>query len=96
MLRIVRPPPIPLAAEPSVAHLRHSEPSQKENRNDETHDGRCDDGDDQSLFRVEVKGSRVTVEGKPSIIAAELKKGDDVLILRDTGGIPAWSGWRRR
>ncbi len=45
--------------------------------------------------KVEVKGSRVTFAGKPAIIAAEVKKGDNVLTLRDSTGIPAWSGWRR-
>lgn len=44
---------------------------------------------------VEVKGSRVTFAGKPALIAAEVKKGDEVLVLRDQAGIPAWSGWRR-
>lgn len=44
---------------------------------------------------IEVKGSRVTVAGKPAIIAAEVKKGDNVLVLRDNNGIPAWAGWRR-
>jgi len=45
--------------------------------------------------KVEVKGSRATFAGKPSIIAAEVKKGDSVLVLRDSEGIPAWAGWRR-
>jgi hypothetical protein len=44
---------------------------------------------------IEVKGSRVTIAGKPAIIAAEIKKGDNVLVLRDNNGIPAWAGWRR-
>ena len=44
---------------------------------------------------VEVKGSRITYDGKPAIIAAEVKKGDAVLKLRDESGIPAWAGWRR-
>lgn len=44
---------------------------------------------------VEVKGSRVTVMGRPAIIAAEVKKGDALLKLRDEGGFPAWAGWRR-
>jgi hypothetical protein len=44
---------------------------------------------------IEVKGSRVTFAGKPAIIAAEVKKGDNVLVLRDSAGIPVWSGWRR-
>lgn len=46
--------------------------------------------------KVEVKGSRITFDGKPAIIAMELKKGDEVLKLRDDSGFPVWSGWRRR
>lgn len=45
---------------------------------------------------IEVKGSRITYEGKPAIIAAEVKKGDEVLKLRDENGFPVWAGWRRR
>ncbi|MEJ2689653.1 MAG: DNA-binding protein [Deltaproteobacteria bacterium] len=45
---------------------------------------------------IEVKGSRVTFDGKPAIIAAEVKKGNEVLVLRDASGFPLWSGWRRR
>ncbi len=44
---------------------------------------------------IEVKGSRVTFADKPAIIAAEVKKGDNILVLRDSAGIPVWSGWRR-
>jgi len=46
--------------------------------------------------KVEIKGSRVTFDGKPAIIAAEIKKGDEVLKLRDRNGVPVWAGWRRR
>jgi hypothetical protein len=46
--------------------------------------------------KVEVKGARVTFDGKPAIIAAEVKKGDEVLKLRDDSGFPVWSAWRRR
>ncbi len=45
--------------------------------------------------KVEVKGSRVTISGKSAMIAAEVKKGDNTLVLRDSAGIPAWAGWRR-
>ena len=45
--------------------------------------------------KIEVKGSRVTVAGKPAIIAAEVRKGDELLKLRDDRGIPAWAGWRK-
>ena len=46
--------------------------------------------------KVEVRGSRVAFFGKPAIFAAEVKKGDQVLKLRDDDGFPVWSGWRRR
>jgi hypothetical protein len=46
--------------------------------------------------KLEIKGSRVTFEGKPAIIAAEVAKGDSVLVLRDASGVPAWAGWRKR
>lgn len=45
---------------------------------------------------LEVKGSKITFESKPAIIAAEVKKGDHILKLRDENGFPVWSGWRRR
>jgi hypothetical protein len=45
---------------------------------------------------VEVTGSRVTLEGKPAIIAAKVKKGTEVLKLRDEAGRPAWAGGRGR
>lgn len=45
---------------------------------------------------IEVKGSRISFAGKPAIIAGELKKDDQALILRDANGIPVWAGWRRR
>lgn len=50
----------------------------------------------QAKDKVEVKGSRITFGGKPALIAAEVKKGDDILKLRDDAGFPAWIGWRRR
>lgn len=46
--------------------------------------------------KIEIKGSRITLEGKPALIAAEVKKGNEVLKLRDDNGIPVWSGWRRK
>ncbi len=46
--------------------------------------------------KIEVKGSRVSFEGKPAIIASEIKKGAETLRLRDENGFPAWAGWRRR
>jgi hypothetical protein len=43
---------------------------------------------------VTVTGSRVMLDGKPALIAAEVKKGDQVMKLRDANGVPAWSGSR--
>ncbi|MFA5182313.1 MAG: DNA-binding protein [Syntrophales bacterium] len=45
--------------------------------------------------KVEVKGVRTTLAGKSVVLAAEVKKGDSVLVLRDASGVPVWSGWRR-
>jgi hypothetical protein len=39
---------------------------------------------------ITVTGSRVTIDGRPTIIAAQVKKGNEVLRLRDENGIPAW------
>ena len=43
--------------------------------------------------QVEIKGVRTTIWGKPVVIAAEVKKGDKVLVLRNASGVPVWSGW---
>jgi len=45
---------------------------------------------------IEVTGSQVIFEGMPALIAAEVKKRDNVLLLRETSGFPLWSAWRRR
>lgn len=46
--------------------------------------------------RLEVKGSRVSFGGKAAIIASEVRKGDQILTLRDNDGFPVWSAWHRR
>jgi hypothetical protein len=45
--------------------------------------------------KIKVRGSRITFDGKPAIIAAELKKGNEVIKLRDENGYPVWSGRRK-
>jgi len=45
--------------------------------------------------RIEVKGAKAFAAGVPAVIAAEVRKGDSVLVLRDAAGIPVWAGWRR-
>lgn len=42
--------------------------------------------------RVEIRGSRVTLNGRPVIIAADIKQGNLLLKLRDDSGLPYWRG----
>ena len=44
--------------------------------------------------QVEIKGSRLTRNEKRAIIAAEVRKGEEILVLRDSTGRPGWAGWR--
>jgi hypothetical protein len=46
--------------------------------------------------KIEITGSKIIFQGKPAIIASEVKKGEKILSLRDSNGTPLWSGWRRR
>lgn len=50
----------------------------------------------QASDKVDVKGAKVVFNGSPVIVAAEVAKGDQVLVLRDSAGRPLWSGWRRK
>jgi sporulation protein YlmC with PRC-barrel domain len=45
--------------------------------------------------KVTVSGSQVTVSGEPLMIAMTVKRGNEILRLRDQEGIPAWIGWKR-
>ena len=56
----------------------------------ENQDTRINVGD-----KVEIKGSQIVFNGEPTIIAAEVRKGEHVLVLRDENGFPVWAGWRR-
>jgi hypothetical protein len=42
--------------------------------------------------RLEILGSRVTVDNETVLIARQIKKGDNTWTLRDASGRPAWSG----
>jgi hypothetical protein len=42
--------------------------------------------------RVEVRGARTTIGGKPALIAQEVRRGTEVLALRDASGLPLWRG----
>jgi len=39
---------------------------------------------------ITVVGSRVTMDGRPAIVAADITKGNELLKLRENNGIPVW------
>jgi sporulation protein YlmC with PRC-barrel domain len=45
--------------------------------------------------KVIVSGSQVTVHGEPLMIAMTVKRGNELLRLRDKDGIAEWIGWRK-
>ena len=45
--------------------------------------------------KVTVTGSQVIRGGEPSMIAMTVKRGSEVLRLRDKDGVPAWIGWKK-
>lgn len=45
--------------------------------------------------KVTVTGSRITFGDQPSMMAAQIQKGNATLVLRDENGFPMWSGWRQ-
>jgi len=53
------------------------------------------DADLKAGDAVEVRGSRIQIGKKPAILAIEIKRDGDVLVLRDANGTPRWAGWRR-
>jgi hypothetical protein len=45
---------------------------------------------------VQVRGSKVEWDGSTVLLAREVKRGKEVMTLRNEQGIPLWSGGRRR
>ncbi|MGM0545415.1 MAG: DNA-binding protein [Bacteroidota bacterium] len=45
--------------------------------------------------QVAITGSRITYDGSPALIAAEVKREQMTLRLRDRNGYPVWRGWRK-
>jgi len=45
---------------------------------------------------LEIKGSRVTCEGKAVIMASQVARGIELFTLRDEQGRPVWDGWTPR
>jgi|UniRef100_A0A7V6A590 hypothetical protein len=43
------------------------------------------------LDRLDATGSRLNLDGKPALIAQEVKKGDQVMKFRDSSGRPLWA-----
>ncbi|MGA8185625.1 MAG: DNA-binding protein [Terriglobia bacterium] len=46
--------------------------------------------------QIEVTGATAEFRGSQALIAREVKKGSETLVLRDAQGIPKWSRGRRR
>ncbi len=46
--------------------------------------------------RIEVTGSQIMVNNRPIMIASDVTKGDETLVLRDDAGRPAWVAWKRK
>jgi hypothetical protein len=44
---------------------------------------------------ITVRGSRITYADAPALIAAEVQRGNDTLMLRDREGYPEWYSWRQ-
>jgi DNA/RNA endonuclease YhcR with UshA esterase domain len=40
--------------------------------------------------QVEVTGSKVKFQGVDTIFAREIKRGNEIMVLRDKGGQPVW------
>ena len=42
--------------------------------------------------KVEVKGVKTVLDGQIIFLAGQVRKGDEVLMLRDDNGVPLWAG----
>jgi hypothetical protein len=42
---------------------------------------------------IEVVGSQLTVDGNPLMLAREVTRNGDVMVMRDEKGKPVWVGW---
>lgn len=45
---------------------------------------------------VELTGVKTVIRGRDAFIVSEVKRGGEVLQLRDGNGRPLWAGWRRQ
>lgn len=49
-----------------------------------------------NLDQIQVTGSRIMIQGKPAMIAGEVRKGSQILKLRNEQGQPLWRGISRQ
>jgi hypothetical protein len=42
---------------------------------------------------IEVLGSQVVVDGAPILLAREVTRNGDIMMMRDEHGKPVWTGW---
>jgi hypothetical protein len=42
--------------------------------------------------KIEVTGAKVTVERKTMMLAAQVRKGAETIVFRNSSGVPVWSG----
>jgi hypothetical protein len=42
---------------------------------------------------VQVLGSQLTIDGNPALLAREVIRNGDVMVMRDEHGKPVWLGW---
>jgi hypothetical protein len=47
--------------------------------------------DHQSMKIAPSDAIEVTYDGKPALIASQVKKGNETIVLRDSSGLPMWS-----
>lgn len=45
--------------------------------------------------KIEVTGSKTTLQGTEVLLAREIRRGGKTLVLRDANGLPKWAGGRR-
>lgn len=44
---------------------------------------------------IEIKGAKVSINGKEVIMPSQITKKDRMLMLRDEDGVPYWCAWRK-
>jgi sporulation protein YlmC with PRC-barrel domain len=53
-------------------------------------------GEFKEGVEVDVSGSRVSIDGKPAIMATQLRINGRTMTLREDNGVPVWDAWQDR